>query len=112
MARAPRSVWPGRLVAAAVAALALVWLPWQAWSRSGIGRLWKLHRELGSLRAECAALRAANARLRAEVVLHDEEPAAAIEHAAREELGLVKPGEVVFKLEEAPTTTSPARGSR
>ncbi len=47
----------------------------------------------------CASLRAANARLRAEVALYEEDPRAALERAAREELGLVKPGEVVFRID-------------
>lgn len=103
MARSLRTVWLGRLFAATAAALLLVWVPIHAYSGSGLARLVKLHGELGALRSECASLRVANARLRAEVALYEEDPAGAVERAAREELGLVKPGEVVFKIEEAPT---------
>ncbi len=112
MARPLRSVWLGRLVAAAAAVLALGWVPYQAWSRSGLARLWKLHGEIASLRAESAALRASNARLRAEVALYEEDPAAAVERAAREELGLVKPGEVVFKIEEGHDEIAPPGAPR
>lgn len=107
MPRSPRAVWLGRILAACVALLALGWVPYQAWSRSGLARYLKLHRELASLKAESASLRVANARLRAEVALYEEDPAAAVERAAREELGLVKPGEVIFKLDETPAGSAP-----
>jgi cell division protein FtsB len=100
--RRQSAVWLGRLIAALGVAVALGWLPYQVYGRSGLARLVKLRAELSSLRAESAGLRAANARLRAEVLLHEEDPQAAIERAAREDLGLVKPGEIVFRIEGLP----------
>lgn len=105
----PRTRWLARLLAALLTAVALGWVPYQAYSRSGLAHWMKLRAELASLRADGAALRAANARLRAEVMLHEEDPAAAVERAAREELGLVKAGEVVFKIEAVPAAVGGAK---
>jgi cell division protein FtsB len=99
MVRPQRAAWLYRVAVAFALALALGWLPWQVYSRSGLAHLLKLRGELASLRAENASLRAANDRLRADVLLYEEDPLAAIERAAREELGLVKPGEIVFRLD-------------
>src|SRR5579871_1880077 len=98
MVRRRRTVWIGRIVVALGVAVALGWLPYQAYGQSGLARLVKLRGELRALEAESAALRSSNARLRAEVARYEEDPAAAYERAAREQLGLVKPGEIVFRL--------------
>ena len=94
----PRPAWPLRLAAALAIALALGWLPYQVYGRTGLAQLMKLRGELAALRAEGAALRESNARLRHQVALYEEDPAAAVERVAREQLGLVKPGEVVYRL--------------
>jgi cell division protein FtsB len=98
--RKASAVWLTRIGAALAVAVALGWLPYQVYGRSGLARLMKLRAELGALRGESARLRGENARLRAEVALYEEDPERAIERAARDVLGLVKPGEVVFKIEE------------
>lgn len=59
----------------------------------------KLRTERETLRHDNTQLRAQNARLRAEIALYDEDELGAIERVAREELGFVKPGEVVFRVE-------------
>ncbi len=97
--RKPSTLWLWRIAVALGVAVALGWLPYQAYGRSGLARLVKLRGELQGLREECAGLRAANARLRAEVARYEEDPDAAIERAARDELGLVKPGEIVFRVD-------------
>lgn len=102
MSRSVRHVWLRRLGAAMVIALGLGWLPYQVYGRSGVARMMRLRAELDGLRRENAAMREANARLRAEIQLYDEDEATAIERVARDELGLVKPGELVFKIEETP----------
>ena len=98
--RSARSLWLRRLLLASVLATALGWLPWQVYGHTGLARLVNLRSELGALRRDNDAVRAANARLRAEILLYDEDDAGAIERVARDELGLVKPGELVFKVEE------------
>ncbi len=51
-------------------------------------------------------LRAENERLRRELKALADDPAE-LERAAREELGLVKPGEVVFRLEDGDEAARP-----
>jgi cell division protein FtsB len=96
--RSPR-LWLGRLPLAIAIALALGWLPYQLYGQSGLSRLMKLRAELASLREECRELRGRNRELRAELSLFDGDDIGAVERIARDELGLVKPGEIVFKVE-------------
>ena len=95
-----RRSWVPRLFAALVVALALGWLPFQLFGRSGLSRLIKLRAEVTALHAANAALRARNTTLRAELALYDDDALGAVERIARDELGLVKPGEIVFKVED------------
>jgi cell division protein FtsB len=78
--------------------MVLGWLPNQIYGHGGLGRLYKLRGELTALRQENAERRAENARLRAELALDEDDELAAVERIARDELGLVKTGEIVFKL--------------
>jgi cell division protein FtsB len=55
--------------------------------------------EVKRLERENAALGQRVARLRREVKALEGDPAA-LERAAREELGYVKPGEIIYKLDE------------
>ena len=64
-------------------------------------RATKLRDQLDALRAESAALRAKNALTATEVEALRTDPAA-IESHARDELGMVYPGELVLRLEDAP----------
>jgi cell division protein FtsB len=98
----PRTAWLLRVAVALGLSLALGWGPYQLYGRSGLARLIKLRGELTALRDGNRLLRGEAARLRAEVALHEEDPLAAVERAAREGLGLVRPGEVVFQVEAAP----------
>jgi cell division protein FtsB len=102
---AAKGVWIRRLGIAAVVALALGWLPWQLYSSSGLAHYLKLRAERDQLAAGNLKLHEANQRLRAELDAISEPGSteisrAAVERAARDELGLVKPGEVVFTIEE------------
>ena len=98
------NVWLRRLGIASLVAVALGWVPYQLYATSGLARFLKLRGERDSLHAANVKLYDDNQRKRAELdALSDGENAvsrAAIERAARDELGLVKPGEIVFKLEE------------
>ena len=62
-----------------------------------LGRLWTMKREVDGLEREIAALRAETDRVSASVARLRSDPDA-IEQIAREELGLIKPGERVLKL--------------
>jgi cell division protein FtsB len=105
-----RSPWPRRLLCAGAIAVSLGWIPEQLYGRTGVGRLVKLRGELQALRRETGELRAESGRLRAELALDDDDDSGAVERIARDELGLVRPGEIVFKLEPegapAPTAAS------
>jgi cell division protein FtsB len=64
----------------------------------GFRRSWRLQDDVRALQARTARLEVENARLRREVTSLKEDPQA-IERAAREELGLVRPGELIIALE-------------
>ena len=106
---AMRSLWLRRLGVATALALGLGWLPWQILGRSGVARLVKLRAELAALQTGNRALLEDNARLRAEIQLYDEDAPAAVERVAREELGLVRAGELVFKIVD---NSAPAGSAR
>ena len=67
-------------------------------AEGGFRRYARLQRDLRSLEERNAKLVAENSRLKLEVQRVRTEPAA-LERAARENLGLVRPGEIVFNLE-------------
>jgi cell division protein FtsB len=78
--------------------IALVLAGGSAFAEGGFRRYFKLTREVASLKDKNERLAADNARLRREVEgLKGDD--AALERAAREELGVVRPGELVFLLE-------------
>jgi cell division protein FtsB len=85
-----------RLIALTLAALALLGLGGQS-----VARLWQMTRQVAALEREIAALRAEAERLAAQVEQLRTDPEA-VERVAREELGLVKPGERVLKLPPSP----------
>lgn len=64
----------------------------------GFRRYLKLRDDVESLNERNAGLAAQNEALRREIQALREDPAA-LERAVREELGYVKPGEIVFHLE-------------
>jgi cell division protein FtsB len=66
-----------------------------------LGRVWSLKQEVDSLEREIATLRAETNRLMAVVDRLRTDPEY-IEQVAREDLGLVKPGERILKLPPTP----------
>jgi cell division protein FtsB len=98
-----RGLWLRRLGIAALLAVALGYVPYHLYASSGLARYLRLKRERDTLHAANLRLLEQNQRLRAELdAVIDEDGTvskAALERAARDELGLVKPGEIVFKLE-------------
>ena len=97
-----RRPWVPRLAIALVIAVALGWLPYQFYGRSGLSRLLKLRAEAKALHDGNVALRARNAALRADLAIYDDDALGAVERIARDELGFIKPGEIVFKIEDEP----------
>ena len=93
MSRRPL-LWCAVACAAALAA-------WSATAEGGFRRYLKLSREVEELQAHNRAAADKNARLLGEITrLRTDDRA--IERAAREELGYVRPGEVVVSLEGNP----------
>jgi len=87
---------PRHLAFAVAAIAALIWL---AADPRGLRHTRTLQADLEQIEATNTRLEQKNAQLRRELELLADDPAA-LERAAREELGLVRPGEVVFRLEE------------
>jgi cell division protein FtsB len=84
------------LIAAGVVAAGLV-----AYGGSSLVRVFEMLREVGGLEQEIGRLRARRQELGREIQRLRTDPEA-IEQAARELLGLVKPGDRVLKLPPAP----------
>jgi cell division protein FtsB len=99
--------WVGRGVAAALVMLALGYIPYHLYARSGLARTIELGRDLRSLRARNAQLAAENERLAREADGLRTDPAA-LERVARAELGWVRPGEIVVDLTPAPEAARPS----
>lgn len=100
-------VWLRRLGTAALVAVALGYVPYHLYGSSGLARFVRLKHERDAIHETNLKLHEANQRLRAELeALTDEDDAplsrAAVERAARDELGLVKPGEVVYQVDLPP----------
>src|SRR5262245_66407107 len=104
--RRQTKTWVGRIVAAALVAFALAYIPYHVYARSGLARTLALRRDLAALRARNAELRAENERLAREAEALRSDPSA-IERVARNELGWVKPGEIIVDLGGAPEARAP-----
>jgi cell division protein FtsB len=90
--------WTLRLATAAVLALGVGYLPYRAYGPGGVGRTLRLERDLRELEEGNRRLQEENARLRQRIrSLRDDRDA--IERVARDELGLVRPEDVVFQFE-------------
>lgn len=72
----------------------------------GMLRLVEQRERAQALEREIEALRVENARLAEEIRGLKSDPAA-VEHLAREQLGLARPGEVVFLIREEPGPEQP-----
>jgi len=83
------------LLAAAVLGL----LAYSTWDPDGLRKHRRLEAEGRRVGAENREIARDSARLRREIRALQGDPAA-LERAAREELGFVRPGELVFKLDE------------
>lgn len=71
---------------------------WSAADARGFRKYLELEQNLTALEARNQELREQNARYLTEIEALNEDPVA-LERAAREELGFIRPGEIVFNLE-------------
>jgi cell division protein FtsB len=105
------TVWVRRLGIAALLAVALGWVPYHLYGSSGLARYMRLKSERDALHESNLKLHEQNQRLRGELeALSDDNgelSRTAVERAARDELGLVRPGEVVYQVSE-PATPPPS----
>ncbi|HEY1587021.1 MAG TPA: septum formation initiator family protein [Polyangia bacterium] len=101
------SVWVRRLGIAALLAVALGWVPYHLYGSSGLARYVRLKSERDALHETNLKLHEQNQRLRGELeALSDDNgelSRTAVERAARDELGLVRAGEVVYQVSEPST---------
>ena len=79
-------------------AAGLAYLPYRLLDGSGMGKTSHLDRELEQTRSEIEALRAENEKYRREIDALKNDPGA-IEDIARSELGMVRPGDVVIRVD-------------
>jgi cell division protein FtsB len=91
-------LWAARLGIALMLAVALGYLPYKLYLRSGLVQYVSLRGELVALTTRNEQLQASIRELRHELERMKEDPSA-IERVARDELGMVRSGEVVFKVE-------------
>ena len=102
-------LWAYRVGLGLVFAMILGWAPYQLYRRSDWAHYFKLRAELAARHAGNQKLAEENQRLRTELESFgatDRDgamPISVIERIARDELGLVRPGEVVFQLEAEAT---------
>ena len=87
--------WGARVAMAVAFAVLIAYLPWRA---SAEERLDKLRAQARDTDAEIQRLEVANARLRREIDALKSDVGAIVDHA-RDELGMVYPGEVVLRVE-------------
>jgi len=94
----------GRLALASLGLSLLAGLAYLTLSADGFIRRSELEREKSKLEAEIAALRDENQVLRQKIehLLHDP---GYVEDEARRKLGLIRPGETVYRLSEEPDLT-------
>lgn len=106
MRRDSTRTWIVRGLAAIFLAVTCSYIPYHLYARSGFAKYLELRAHLYTLKAHNARLRADNGRLAREVGSLRSDPGA-IERVAREELGWVKPGELMVDLSAAPEVSKP-----
>lgn len=94
-------IWGLRIVLASALAMLLAYFPYKLLDGSGERKAEELRRQYERTVEARRALAADNARLRREIDALKHE-VSAIEDIARDELGMVGPGEVIIRIEEEP----------
>jgi cell division protein FtsB len=92
------SIWMWRLVAAGVTAAALAYIPYRVYGSEGYVHYRQLATQVHELEQGNASIAAQNAHLEQEIQ-RVRDDLAAIAGVARDELGMVGPGEIVIKIE-------------
>jgi cell division protein FtsB len=92
-------IWGLRIVLATALAMVLAYFPYKLMDGSGERKADELGRQYERTVEARRALAVENARLRREIEALKNE-VSAIEDIAREELGMVHPGEVIIRIEE------------
>lgn len=91
-------VWSARIVVSCALAVGVGYLPYHLYLRSGLSRFVALRAELAQLEARNQKLRAGIMVLRMQLTGLKED-SEAVERVARDELGMLRSGEVVYKVE-------------
>lgn len=91
--------WVNRILLAALLAFAVAYLPQHIYSSGGGDDLTRVEREHLALQRSNERLRGEIAALRAEVAALKRDPAE-VARIAREDLNLIRPGEVVFEVQQ------------
>jgi len=95
----PYRHWLIRLFGAAIIAALLAYVPYVIYRGDGYVQLRKMQDELDELSRKNVELRGQNRALRREARRLRDDPAA-LGAVARDELGLVRPGEIVIQIEK------------
>ncbi len=90
--------WVFRVVLALPLAMAIGYLPYRAYGPEGIGQVRRLEAELQRVDRQNTSLRAENRALQLRIGQLKQDRRA-IERVARDELGLVRPSDLVFLFE-------------
>ncbi|HUH03734.1 MAG TPA: septum formation initiator family protein, partial [Kofleriaceae bacterium] len=93
--------WSGRIGLALLLALGLAYLPYRLLDGTGVSDAPRLRSELSESRVESERLRRENLQLARECEALRTDPTA-IEDIARDEIGMVHPGEIVIRVEPSP----------
>ncbi len=94
------SKWVLRTAAAVAVAVTFGYVPYHLYARSGFARYLDLRAELAQMRGHNAHLKSEIDKLTREAAALRDDPRA-VERVARQELGLVRPGDIVLDLGEA-----------
>ena len=104
--RSPR-LWAVRIGAAVALAAAIALMPYHLVGGPSGSQLDRVRADLARTREETAILRERNAELRREIHALRSQPGF-IEDIARRELGMVRPGELILRIEGPPTAHAEA----
>jgi len=93
--------WAARVGLAAALAISLAYVPYRLLDPVGARRVAELRSELRGIRGRHAKLTAENHQLRQEIDGLRQDPSV-IEDIAREDLGMVRPDEIIIRVETEP----------